>query len=187
MTVSGWGPAFAVILVATAALVAGAAGAQEMGDGRPAAGGVAAATADGVELERVVIEVALRPDGSAQWTVQHRVELDEPADERGFERTRERVRGNRSAFREPFARRVRAMATGAEDATGRTMVVENVSVEAYRTQLLGEYGVVEYSFRWYGFAATDDRLRAGGALRGLFLDRNTTLLVSWPTTPSSPR
>ena len=44
------------------------------------------------------------------------------------------------------------------------MVVENVSVAAFRTELTGgEYGVVEYSFRWYGFAATDDRLRAGDA------------------------
>ncbi len=173
--------ALAVVL-AMAATVAGVAGAPAgTGSQESAAGGLAAATADGFEPERVVIEVALGADGSARWTVQHRVALGGPDDRQGFQRTQARVRENRSAVREPFARRVRAMATEAEDATGRTMVVENVSVEAYRTELTGgEYGVVEYSFRWYGFAATDGELRAGDALAGFFLDANTTLLVTWP-------
>jgi len=172
--------ALAVLLVGAAALVAGVAAPPASGQ-ESSAGGLAAATAEGLEPERVVIEVALRADGSAHWTVEHRVRLDDPADEQGFERSRQRVRDNRSAFREPFTRRVRAMATDAEDTTGRTMIVQNVSVAAYRTELTGgAYGVVEYSFRWHGFAATDDRLRAGDALTGFFLDSNTTLLVTWP-------
>jgi hypothetical protein len=72
------------------------------------------------------------------------------------------------------------MATEAQESTGRTMIVENVSVEASRIRVPQEYGVIEYSFRWYGFAATDQRLRAGDALSDLFLDADTTLLVSWP-------
>jgi hypothetical protein len=143
-------------------------------------GGEIAATPDGVEPEQVVIDVALHGDGSATWTIEHRIAVDDPEARRGFERTRESLAENRSQLRGPFTRRIRAMATEAEEATGRVMVVENVSVAARRDPVQQRYGVIEYSFRWYGFAATDDRLRAGDALSGLFLDEKTTLLVSWP-------
>lgn len=170
--------AVGVALVGMAMVGVTTAGSTDQG---PSVDGVLAATAsDGFEPDRIVIEVALRADGSARVSIARRVRLDGPNVTRGFERTRQRLQRNRSAFREPFATQVRAMATEAEQATGRTMVVENVSVAAERRELPREYGVVEYSFRWYGFAATDERLRAGDALSELFLDSDTTLLVSWP-------
>jgi hypothetical protein len=134
-----------------------------------------------IEPDQVVIEIALRPDGSARWTVEHRVDLDEPEERAGFNRTMADISSDRSAVREPYARQIRAMATEAEEATDRTMVVENVSVDAYRTGVPDEYGVVEYGFHWYGFAETGEQLRAGDALSRLFLDEETTLLVTWPS------
>lgn len=170
-----------VLLGTAAAVTAGVAPAEPAPAGGQPTDGIAAQTAsDGVDPDRVVIEVALRADGSAHWSIAHRVRLDDPNVTNGFERTRKRLERNRSAFRGPFARQVRAMATEAQESTGRTMVVENVSIEASRTRVPREYGVIEYSFRWYGFAATDQRLRAGDALSELFLDADTTLIVSWP-------
>jgi len=180
MTRVRWGLALCVglVLVATAAAVPG----SSAGTARDAAaGGIpTGATADGVDPERVVMEVDLRVDGSARWTIEHRVRLDDPNVTRGFERARERLRRNRSAFRDPFEGRVRAMAAEAEERTGRVMVVENVSIEARRERIPQEYGVITYRFRWYGFAATDERLRVDKVLSGLFLDEETRLLMSWP-------
>lgn len=180
MTLPRWLLALAVGVVLVGTATAGGTPAGTTDDAPTVEGVVAATASEGIEPDRIVIEVALQADGSARLSIARRVRLDDPAVRQGFERTRQRLRANRSAFREPFARQVRAMATEAEEATGRTMVVENVSVEAERRELPQEYGVVEYSFRWYGFAATDERLRAGDALSELFLDANTTLLVSWP-------
>lgn len=148
--------------------------------------GVATATGESgipqpeIDAENVVIEIDLRTDGSAQWTVEHRVRLDDPNVTQGFEMTRDELEQNRSAFLAPFEQYIRSMATTAQEETGREMVVENVSVEASREQIPQEYGVVSYQFRWYGFAETDDSLRMGDALSGLFLDESTVLLVTWP-------
>lgn len=134
----------------------------------------------GGEVDQVVMSVTLRPDGSAVWRMEHRIRLDDEAATQGFEGTRSRIETSREAFLANFTGRVRAMASTAERDTGRAMVVENVSVTAERERFPQEYGIIRYEFRWYGFAETEGSLRAGDALRGLFLDEETTLLVSWP-------
>ena len=189
-----------LLLTVLALVLAGAMGgvsptaATDGGSPTAADGGTLTATdesvltgADGISLasnqvdaDRVVMEANVRADGSAHWTIEHRVRLTDANETGGFEATREQLADNRTAFRAPFADRVRSMATRAEAETGRVMVVENVTVDAYREQIPQEYGVVVYEFVWYGFAEIDDDLRVGDALPGLFLDEETTLLVSWP-------
>jgi hypothetical protein len=78
----------------------------------------------------------------------------------------------------------RTVAT-AENATGREMGVENVSVSTSTQELGSEYGngygFVTYRFEWTGFAAVDDgSLSVGDALAGLYLDEGTRLVVAWP-------
>ncbi|MFC3960088.1 helix-turn-helix transcriptional regulator [Halovivax cerinus] len=145
--------------------------------GDPAFPGV---TYEAVEIDSIVLSIDLTTEGTANWRVEHRVRLDDPNATAGFERTRRKLRQNRSAFRDPFADSIRSMATTAQAETGRAMVVENVAVEAHRDRLPQEYGVVAYEFRWHGFAATGKTLRAGDALAGLFLDDVTTLVIGWP-------
>lgn len=135
---------------------------------------------DGIDPEQVVIEIELDMNGSAMWTIDHRVRLDDANATQGFEATEEIIETNRSRLRAPFEQRVHTMATRAQEETGRAMTVQNVSVEAYREQIPQEYGVVSYEFTWHGFAATGEKLRTGDALDGLFIDGQTTLLVSWP-------
>jgi len=137
----------------------------------------------GTELQPddVLIEVRLAADGSATWRVEYRVRLDDANVTEAFESLRTDVRRNESDFARPFADRMRATVADAENATGREMAVENVTVSAERRQIPQDYGVVTYQFHWVGFAeANESTIVAGDALSGFFLDNQTTLLISWP-------
>lgn len=158
----------AVVVVATSTVPSTATTAAD-GDGISQAG---------IDAERVVIEINLRADGSAVWTIEHRLRLDDSNATRGFERVQQQFERNRSKRLEPFERSVRAMATRAQEQTGREMVIENVSVEASREQIPQEYGIVTFQFRWYGFAETGETLEVRNTLP--FLDRSTVLIVTWP-------
>jgi hypothetical protein len=128
----------------------------------------------------VLLAVRLERNGSARWRVEYRIALDDATDESAFESYREDVRANRSAYVGRFRERIGRTIAAAENTTGREMAVGNVSIRTSREQLQG-YGVVAYTFRWRGFAATEgDRVAAGDALAGLFLDPQTSLRVGWP-------
>nr|WP_276273385.1 hypothetical protein [Halomicroarcula sp. GDY20] len=139
-----------------------------------------------VDPDVVVLTADVAGDGTAQWTVAYRVRLDSDNDTRAFEELQRDVRANRSAYTDRFGARMRGTARTAENATGREMAVENVTV-ATRTETFGQsYGVVTYRFRWTNFAAVDgDRLRVGDAIAGLFLDSETSLTLSWPSSYSA--
>jgi hypothetical protein len=135
----------------------------------------------GIEPDGALLRADVRADGDARWTVEYRVRLNDENTTAAFESLRENIEANESAYTSTFADRMRATARAAENTTGREMRVENVSVSATRQQLPQEYGVVTYQFDWRGFAVADgETLRAGDALAGLFLDRQTTLVLSWP-------
>ena len=135
-----------------------------------------------IDPDSVLMAVALESDGSARWRVEYRIRLDNDNVSRAFSSLREDIDSDPEAYTGPFASRMAATAATAENTTGREMEIRNVTVSAQRTQLPQEYGVVTYNFEWAGFAKVDgDRLTAGDAITSLFLDRETTLLVSWPS------
>ena len=135
----------------------------------------------GIEPDGVLLRVDVQADGDARWTIQYRIRLNDDNTTAAFESLREDIDTNESAYTETFRQRMAATAQSAENVTGRSMGVENVSVQTSRQQLPQEYGVVTYGFEWVGFAeVADGELRAGDALAGLFLDRQTTLVISWP-------
>lgn len=145
-----------------------------------AVGGTAAGDTGVVEPDRVILDVAVEVDGDARWRVAYRFRLSDENATAAFEELRADVEENTSAYRERFAARMNRTARAAENATGREMAVRNVSVRTSREELT-EYGVVTYRFRWVGFAAVPgSRLVAGDALDALYIDRRTTLVVSWP-------
>jgi hypothetical protein len=132
-----------------------------------------------VEPDSVLLRADVRPSGDATWTVEYRIRLDENATT-GFRSLQRDIEANESRYTDRFERRMTDTVATAENATGRPMAVENVSVEA-RNATFGDYGVVAYRFDWRGFAATDgDRVVAGDALGGLFLDQRTRLFVAVP-------
>lgn len=174
--------ALALATLLAAAPAAGGAGLHGSVGPEDASTGFTGTTLPGtdVDADRVLLRADVRTDGSAAWTVEYRVLLDAPNASEGFAAVETRAAENESALVEPFTERMRSTAAEAAEATGREMVVQNVTVAADRRQLPRQYGVVTYRFEWYGFAAVGDRLRVGDALAGLFLDRETTLVVGWP-------
>lgn len=152
-------------------------------------GGVSAESGNGpndlpgtqVDPTSVSLAVDVEPNGTAQWVVTYRVQLDDTNATAAFESLRENIEANRTTYTEQFADRMRPTVAGAADATGREMALQDVTVSTSREALPQEYGVVTYSFEWTNFAVVDgDRLRFGDAIAGLFLDRESTLIVRWP-------
>ena len=134
-----------------------------------------------VDADDVLLRVDLRTDGTAAWRVEYRLRLDDENATSAFEELQADVEANRSAYADRFADRMATTVAEAEAATGRDMALRDVSVETSTEQLPQQYGVLAYTFEWTGFARVEgDRLAAGDALAGLFLDAETSLLVSWP-------
>jgi hypothetical protein len=136
------------------------------------------ATEPDIEYDSTLLRIDLREDGTADWTIEYRVTLDDQNATDAFEALREDIRANRSTFESQFAGRMNRTARAAENATGREMAIRNVSVST-RTDAVA--GVVSYRFTWTNFAvASEGEIRAGDAVSGLFLDSGTTLSMGWP-------
>ena len=160
-----------VVIVATALLVPTATGV-----------GLGGFEQQSVDADVVVMTADVGPDGGADWTVAYRIRLDDDNATQAFEDLRADIQANPSAYTDRFGNRMQRTAGAAENATGREMAVENVTVSA-REETFGQtYGVITYRFQWTNFAAvSDDRIEIGDALSGLFLDGETSLTVRWPS------
>ena len=176
LLVRGFGVA---ALIAVLVLAGGAAGTHGPGQGESSP---AAVSGVDIDPDSVLLQVTLGPGGTGEWRVEYYIRLDDENATEAFERHREEIEANESAYRDPFATDMRASAAAAEDATDRAMGISNVTVNATRERTPGQrYGVIRYTFDWAGFAATNDTaIVAGDALGGLFLDDRTTLIVAWP-------
>ena len=134
-----------------------------------------------VDPDDVSLRVDLREDGSAAWTIEYRVRLDDDNTTQAFESLQDDIAANDTGYVEEFRGRMVATADTAENDTNREMAIQNVSVEATQQQLPQEYGVLTYTFVWTNFAVVDNgSITAGDALAGFFLDTETTLQFSWP-------
>jgi hypothetical protein len=166
----------AVVALVVVALAAGAAAA-----GAPSGPGADGGVARQVDADQVRMTVALADDGDARWTVTYRVRLEDDNETAAFESLRDDVAANPDNYTGRFGDRMRATAGTAENATGREMTVRNVSVDARIQTTPPRYGVLEYTFEWTNFAVVDgDTVTAGDALAGLFLDGQTSLVMTWP-------
>ena len=134
----------------------------------------------GFDPDSTEIRVALDPDGSADWTVRYGLALEDENDTEAFRDLQDDIATNTSRYLADFRTGITATVNGAENATGREMAATNFSVDtSYDT--IQQRGSVTYRFSWTGFAESGgDRIVAGDALAGFFLDEGTTLVVSWP-------
>ncbi|WP_424001688.1 helix-turn-helix transcriptional regulator [Haloarcula salina] len=141
-----------------------------------------------VDPDVVVMTADVAADGNADWAVAYRVRLADDNETAAFEDLQADIRANSSAYTDRFAGRMERTARAAENATGREMAIENVTVST-RTETLGQtYGVVTYRFTWTNFAAASGgRLEIGDSLSGLFLDGETSLTVRWPSAYQAER
>jgi hypothetical protein len=134
-----------------------------------------------VDPDVVYMTAAVREDGTAEWAVEYRVRLDDDNATRAFESVQADIEDDPDSFTARFADGMARTVASAENATGREMALESVTVSAERQTFGQEYGVVTYRFTWTAFATTDgDRIRAGDALSELFLDDETALEIAYP-------
>ncbi|WP_321168222.1 DUF4897 domain-containing protein [Halorubrum sp. JWXQ-INN 858] len=134
-----------------------------------------------VDPDDVLLGIDLDGEGNAEWTIEYRTRLDTDDDEAAFEELRRDIEADPEAYTVEFADRMSATAEGASTATGREMAISDMRVDAERRQLPREYGIVTYTFQWSNFAAVDgDRIAAGDAIDGLFLDDASELRIGWP-------
>ena len=162
------------VLLAASLLLAGS------GAGAAQDAGVVPQTGD-VDPDGVVLRVDIAPNGTATWTIEYRIRLDDENATAAFDSLQADIRENRTAFRERFATRMTRTVDAAASETDREMTLRNVSVSAERRQLPQTYGVVSYSFEWTGFARVDgERLVVGDAIGGIFLDTESRLVLAWP-------
>ncbi|USZ70956.1 DUF7345 domain-containing protein [Natronosalvus halobius] len=136
---------------------------------------------DQIDADEVRMDVAIQSNGTAEWTLEFWIRLDDDESEAAFESLRQDIRDNPDNYTQSFADRMTETAATASESTGREMAVDGFDVETQRQSLAREYGVVRYTFDWHGFAAVEDgEIRVGDAIEGIYLDEGTRLLVEWP-------
>lgn len=134
------------------------------------------------DSDTVVIGVDVAAGGNTEWSVEYRVLLDSENKTQAFDELQADIKSNRSAYEAQFDRRMSRTVQTAENETGRQMSVSNVSVTTEKTSVPREYGVVEYTFIWEGFAETEQgTVRVGDALSGFFLDGDTRFTMNAPS------
>lgn len=132
-----------------------------------------------VDPDNVLLRTALQADGSGAWRVEYRIRLDDENTTAAFREHQEEIQANRARYREAFATDIRSTVRSAENATGREMSISDVTVSATTDRLPQQYGLIIYTFDWHGFAASNETvIDSGDALEGMFLDRETTFIVT---------
>ena len=134
-----------------------------------------------IDADETRLDISLQEDGSAEWSVEFWVRLDDDESTEAFESIRDDIDEDPDAYTDQFADRIDDTVATAASATDREMSAEEFTVDTARQSFGAEYGVVRYTFTWHGFAAVDgDELRAGDAVEGLYLDDEMRLSISWP-------
>jgi len=135
-----------------------------------------------IDADSVTLRADIDADGDARWTVTYRLRLDDGNATQAFENLSADVESDPSPYVDPFRERMERTVAGAENATGREMAVENVTVETRReSQPQVEFGLVTYRLTWTDFAAVDgEAVQAGDAIDRLFLDSRTSLRLLAP-------
>lgn len=133
------------------------------------------------DTDETRMNIAIEPDGSAKWTIELWVQLDDTETTEAFESLEEDIDEDPTAHTQEFEDRIETTVDGASNATGREMSANDFHVETDRQSFAREYGILSYSFRWDGFAAVDgERLHIGDAIEGINANDGTRLLIEWP-------
>lgn len=151
--------------------------------------GVAAGTSPAVqnetgEADTVLLEINVDEQGDATWHARYRYRLETDNETTAFQNLQADIEENPAAYEQRYREGMLDVMTDAAESTGREMSLSSVTVEAETDPLpsaSGEAGVVTYQFEWEGFAnATEEGLRIGDAIHGLYLGPDWTLIFRWP-------
>jgi len=115
--------------------------------------------------------IEVHVDGSATWVIEHRFLKGE----------------NESLLSQPyfeiFVNNIKSLVNATKEKTGRNMTVEDRSF-VMTAIILGSYSIVQYQFKWIGFAKTQEtRIEIGDVFTvdGLFLYGEGTVKIVYPS------
>lgn len=136
-----------------------------------------------LESDDIVLTFAIDGEGSATVTLEHRYRLADNETEIAFEDLRSDIETNQTEYIDRFESRMSETVDAASTDLDREMAITDVSIDTETRALPLQYGIITYTFEWHGFAVIDgDRVYAGDAIGGMFLDSSTRLQLTWPET-----
>lgn len=152
--------------------------------GQPTAvqGAPASATSDDVDsgdFDTTTFEITVHENGSATWTFRYERRLDDDTATRtNFQEFADTFESEETGMYERFTDQAQAMVEG-HDAVDREMEATGFNRSAKIDGQLNPIGVVEMSFRWDGFAETDDgRVVVGDVFEDIYItDRQSIVVV----------
>jgi len=131
------------------------------------------------EYYRTTYNIDIKENGSAMWNVEYRTLLTTKEDFDSFDNYTKELK---SVYIPEFMELMQRSASEASSATSRGMVARdfagNTSIQSTPT---GKYGIVSFSFTWTNFA-TLDPLNIGDVFSGgLYLSKDNTLIIKYPS------
>jgi hypothetical protein len=143
----------------------------------PSGGGAVQPTAD-----TATTRVTVYPNGTAVWSVEIRTALTNETDRADYRQFQAAFENDTARYLGPFRERMTRLVGVASNVTGRPMVADDFTATTRIQQTPREWGIVEYRFRWEGFAATDDAAVAVGDVfeSGYYLAAGDSLVVEAP-------
>ena len=179
-----------VVLLASAGIaVAAPAAAADTGGERQAGATTVAAQQpivptlqEAPESDATVTRVRVFANGTAEWSVTIRFQLDTNESEQEFAAFRQEFEANRSQFLDRFRERMTGVVNGAGTALDREMSAANFDTEIGVDNITRPQGFVSYRLHWRGFAAPDgNALVVGDAFQtGFFIQAANTLIIESP-------
>jgi uncharacterized membrane protein len=136
----------------------GAAAGNQRPDTRTASAELNDIETETFEADRTVFVITVRETGNATWRFRYEQRLDTETEVGDFEAYADRFNTNETESFRNFRERATALAESGSEETSREMAAESFRREAKieeRPPAGDEFGVIEMSFVWEGFAATD--------------------------------
>ncbi|AEH35342.1 helix-turn-helix transcriptional regulator [Halopiger xanaduensis] len=134
------------------------------------------------DFDKTTFEITVHENGSATWTFSYEQQLgqgDNETSEESFEAFAEEFEGAETELYTLFTEQARAMVESGTELTGREMAATNFDRSARIDGPLNPMGVVEMSFRWDGFAATEDgAVIVGDVFQNLYLTADQSMVIA---------
>ena len=174
----------ACVLIACGSVLIAGAGPGVAGAERPDAGQPATSTElqEPPDADATVTRIRVFANGTAEWSLTIRMQLDSEAEEEEFAAFRAEFADNRSMFLSDYRQpRVNAVSDAA-NLTGREMRATRFTAETGTEGVVRQRGFVTYQFRWEGFASVENQTVSAGDVfeSGLFLEENGILVMESP-------
>ena len=133
------------------------------------------------DADRTEFRITVFADGSAEWQFRYEQRLETDQQQTDFEAFAEEFNTNETDLYRNFQSRAQSLTDAGTNATDREMSAEGFERDA-RVEQLGpagdEFGVVEMSFSWVGFAPVEgDTVVVGDVFEGgLYIGPNQTVV-----------